>query len=109
MFNMHNETWSRGEKAIARRAYEQAYSRELAALADEVRRSAKRITEPQHIWALHDFLTRKRKEIDQKYDYRYSQLVFVFALLIRDGWLSEDELAGLAEDKLARIRAVLEL
>ena len=109
MFDMHNQTWSRGEKAVARRAYEQAYSRELAALADEVRRCVEQITEPQHIWALHDFLTRKRKEIDQKYDYRYSQLVFVFALLIRDGWLSVEELEGLAEDKIARIRAVLEL
>lgn len=109
MFDPHNQTWSRGEKAIARRAYEQAYSRELAALAEEIRRRAKRITEPHHIWALHDFLTRKRKKIDQKYDYRYSQLVCVFAVPIRDGWLSEDELAGLDEDKLARIRALVEL
>jgi hypothetical protein len=109
MFDMHSEKWSRAEKAIARRAYDQAHDRELAALAAEVRRRANRITEPHHIWALHDFLTRKRKEIDQKYDYRYSQLVFVFARLIRDGWLSEDELAGLGEDKLARIRAWLEL
>ena len=106
---MHNETWSRSEKTVARRAYDHAHDRELAALAEEVRRRANRITEPRHIWALHDFLTRKRKEIDRKYDYRYSQLVLVFALLIRDGWLTEEELAGLGEDKLARIRLVLEL
>ena len=65
---MQDEHWSRGEKAIARRAYDQAHSRELSALADEVRRRADRITEPHHIWELHDFLSRKRKEIDQKYD-----------------------------------------
>ena len=106
---MYDETWSRSEKAIARRAYDDAHDRELSALAEEVRRRANRITEPRHIWALQDFLTRKRKEIDRKYDYRYSQLVFVFARLIRDGWLTEDELAGLGEDKLARIRLVLEL
>ena len=108
-FGVDNEPWSKGEKTIARKAYEQAYDRELEALADEVRRSAQQITEPHHIWALHDFMTRKRKEIDQKYDYRYSQLVCVFARLIREGWLTEDELAGLAENKLAKIRAVLEL
>jgi photoprotection regulator FRP-like protein len=99
----------RAKKNIARRAYDQAHAPELTALADEVRRCAEQITEPQHIWALHDFLTQKRKEIDQKYDYRYSQLVFVFARLIRDEWLSEDELAGLGEEKLAKIRAWLEL
>ena len=102
---MHEETWSRSEKAIARRAYDQAYDRELAALADEVRRVAPAIVEPGHIWALHDFLTRKRKEIDRKYDYRYSQLDIVFAQLVRDGWLSEAELTGLAEEKLARIKS----
>ena len=106
---MYEETWSRSEKAVARRAYDQAYDRELAALVNEVRRLAKQITEPGHIWALHDFLTQKRKEIDSKYDYRYSQLVFVFARLIRDGWLSEEELEGLGEEKRARIRAWLEL
>ena len=106
---MHDEPWSKAEKAIARRAYDQAYDRELSALADEVRRRANAIAEPLHIWALHDFLTRSRKEIDQKYDYRYSQLVIVFALLIRDGWLSEAELTGLAEDKLARIKSFLDM
>lgn len=109
MFDRHNEIWSKGEKAIARRAYDQAHDRELTAIADEVRRRANRITEPRHIWELHDFLTRTRKEIDQKYDYRYSQLDFVFARLIRDGWLSEEELAGLAEEKLAKIRSWLDL
>jgi len=108
-FGYDNETWSKVEKGVARRAYDLAYDRELAALADEVRRRAQKIAEPRHIWALHDYLTRKRKEIDEKYDYRYSQLVYVFARLIRDGWLSVDELAGLAEEKLARIRAWLEL
>jgi len=105
---MHNETWSRSEKTIARRAYDHAHDRELAALAEEVRRQANGITEPRHIWALHDFLTKKRKEIDRKYDYRYSQLVFIFALLIRDGWLSETELTGLAEEKLERIKSLLD-
>jgi hypothetical protein len=109
MFDMHNDTWSKSEKIIARRAYDDAHARELAALADEVRRHANAIAEPHHIWALHDFLTRKRKEIDQKYDYRYSQLVWVLARLISDGWLSEAELTGLAEEKLARIRSILEM
>jgi|SRR5712692_8128623 len=106
---MHDETWSKSEKAIARRAYDQAHAREHAALADEIRRRANAIAEPHHIWALHDFLTRRRKEIDQKYDYRYSQLVFVFARLISDGWLSEAELTGLADKKLARIRSILDM
>lgn len=106
---MHDETWSKSEKAVARRAFDAALDREYAALTDEVRRRANAIAEPHHIWALHDFLTRTRKDIDRKYDYRYSQLVIVFALLIRDGWLSEAELTGLAEEKLTKIRGWLDM
>ncbi len=43
---MPYETWSKGEKAIARRAFEQAYARECLALAGEVRRRAISIAEP---------------------------------------------------------------
>jgi len=103
------ETWSKGEKAIARRAFEQAYERECTALAGEVRRRAIRIKEPSDMWALHDLLTRERKTTDEKYDYRYSVLIFVFARLIREGLLDEAELAGLAEEKLAKINLILEM
>ena len=106
---MQNETWSKREKTIARRAFEQAYARECAAIADEVRRRANSIAEPSDMWALHDLLSRKRRATDEKYDYRYSVLIFVFARLLSDGWLNEEELEGLGEDKLARIRLVLEL
>ena len=27
------------------------------------------------LWAIHDYLTEKRKEMDKKYDYRYSVLL----------------------------------
>ena len=106
---MHDETWSRSEKTIARRAFDAALGREYAALTDEVRRRANAIAEPRHIWALHDFLTRSRKDIDRKYDYRYSQLILVFARLVFDGWLNDAEPTGLAEEKLARIRLLVEM
>lgn len=35
-------------------------------------------------------------------------LIMVFARLIREGWLSEDELAGIGKKKLERIRSILE-
>jgi photoprotection regulator FRP-like protein len=106
---MHDEHWSKGEKAIARRAFDAALSREYSVLIKEVRRRANSIADPGDIWELHDFLSESRKKIDEKYDYRYSVLVFIFVRLIREGWLTEGELAGLDEEKLARIRLVLEI
>ena len=101
---MQIENWSKAEKAVARRAFDAALNREFSALADEVRRRANSIADPGDIWELHDFLSRRRKEINEKYDYRYSVLVFIFARLINEGWLTEAELAGLDEEKLAAIR-----
>ena len=105
---MESEHWSKSEKAIARQAFEQALKRECASLMEKVRRRARGIAEPDDLWKLHDFLTKQRRNIDEKYDYRYSVLLFVFARLIGEGWLEEDELAGLSEDKLNRIRRILE-
>src|SRR5438876_12427899 len=51
------------------------------------------------------YLTERRKEIDRKYDYRYSQLTHVFGRLLYEGRLGEEELGGLGEDKLKSIRS----
>ncbi|QEX18018.1 hypothetical protein FRZ44_33220 [Hypericibacter terrae] len=60
------------------------------------------------IWAIEDDLRRQRRTLDELFDYRYSQLLFVFARLIGEGYLDEGRLAGLSDDKLAIIRHLLE-
>ena len=52
------------------------------------------------------YLTQRRKEIDRKYDYRYSQLTQVFGRLLYEKRLREEELSGLREDKLKPIRSL---
>jgi hypothetical protein len=54
---------------------------------------------------LEHYLTQRRKEIDRKYDYRYSQLTQVFGKLLYDVRLGEEDLRGLREDKLRSIRS----
>ena len=70
----------------------------------EAKKMAARIAQPSDLWELEHYLTERRKEIDRKYDYRYSVLPLVFGCLIREGRLREEELRGLGEDKLGRIR-----
>lgn len=106
---MQYEQWTKGEKTVARRAYDLAFERECSALAAEVRRRAHSIADAGDVWRLHDYLTEQRRNIDEKYDYRYSVLVFVFARLMRDGWITEAELHGLSEDKLKKIRFMAQM
>lgn len=101
---MPREQWSKREKTIARRAFEQAYARECSAPTNEVRRLANGIAEPDDIRKLHNFLTRQRKALAEKDDFRYSVLLFVFARLVGEGWIREADLVGPSEDKLNKIR-----
>jgi hypothetical protein len=104
---MHDFKWSKTEKKIARAAFEMAYHRECSDIIEKIRTKAKKISEPDNIWRFHDFLTEKRDEIDEKYDYRYSKLILVFARLVNEGWLDFSDLEGLAEDKIDRIESLI--
>jgi hypothetical protein len=57
---------------------------------------------------LEHYLTERRKEIDRKYDYRYSQLTQVFGKLLHERRLSEKELRGLRENKMKILHSFAE-
>ncbi len=101
--------WSKTEKEISRSAFDRAYQREIATLIREVSEKASAVSELKDVWQLHDFLSTKRHEIDGKYDYRDSVLVFVFAQLVKEKWLTLAELEGLEADKLAKISALVKM
>ena len=103
---MEEMTWSKREKEVARKAYRAAYERECTTILERVRRMAGKANEPKALWEIHNYLTQRRKETDQKYEYRYSVLIEVFARLMVDGWLKAENLAGLSEDKLEKIRGL---
>lgn len=79
---------------------------ELAETIADFKRRAAAVSEPEEMWALENFLRRRRVDIDRKYDYRYSQLILVFGRLLREKRIQEADLVGLSEDKLELIRRV---
>ena len=58
------------------------------------------------MWEIGESLEQIRYEFDRKYDYRYSQLIFVFGRLLREKRICEEDLQGLAADKLEQIRRI---
>jgi Photoprotection regulator fluorescence recovery protein len=79
----------------------------LAEIMTEFKEKAGAATAPSEMWAIEDYLRRRRREVDEIFDYRYSQLLLVFARLIDQGYLDEARLTGLAEEKLEIIRYLL--
>lgn len=101
---MRDLHWSAAEKAVARKAFERALAQELQAVVAETKKMASKIEDSSEVWELARYLSERRKAIDRKFDYRYSVLPEVFAILIRESRLDEKELHGLGEDKLAYVR-----
>ena len=106
---MRDLTWSPSEKIVAKRAFDMALNKELESVMGKVREMANEIRRPADLWAMEQYLTRYRKEIDDKYDYRYSQLPLIFGRLIREGWLTEDDLTGLGPGKMDYIRIIAKI
>jgi hypothetical protein len=106
---MYDLKWSESEKKLSRRVFEIALRAELAEIMAELKAKALGVTTPEELWAIQDFLAEKRHEIEQKYDYRYSQLIIVFAKLVREGRIAEEQLHGLSEEKLSCIRHIVSL
>jgi hypothetical protein len=95
-------------KTIARTAFDAALGRELHELIQETKRMASQISQSPDLWDLEHYLTERRKEIDRKYDYRYSQLTQVFGRLVYEGRVTEQDLARPHENKLKSIRSLAE-
>jgi hypothetical protein len=101
---MRDWRWSHAEKIVARKAFEQALYTEGRELIREAKDRAAAVEEASELWQLESWLTQRRQEIERQYDYRYSVLPFVFAMLIQQGRLRESDLQGLALEKIERIR-----
>jgi len=106
---MYGENWSKSEKKVAHRVFEAALQAELAEIMADFKARAAAAAEPDDMWLIEEYLRNKRREIDRKYDYRYSQLIWVFGILLREGRIQEEQLAGIAEEKLAGIRRMAAL
>ena len=99
--------WTGSEKQIARKAFNNAYHSECRKIIDTAKKMLAQSSAPQDLWKVHDYLTQERRKTDEKYRYRYSVLILVFAKLIHEGRLTENDLDGLHADKLEAIRKYL--
>jgi len=101
--------WSAAEKEIVESAFLKAQHKEKEAVIQLVRQTVNEVSTLEDVWKLNDFLNSKRYEIEGKYDDQPAMLLFSLAALIKDGWLSLQELDGLDSDKLKKISALKQM
>ncbi|MGI0480399.1 hypothetical protein ACN4EE_06380 [Geminocystis sp. CENA526] len=98
--------WNHTEIEISHSVLQKAYQRETETLMAQVRSQINNMTDMQQLWQVHDLLSAKRYDLDGKYDNREPMLVFTFAQLLKEGWISLEELNGLDSAKLAKISSL---
>jgi hypothetical protein len=97
-------TWSPTEKKIARAAFDSAYERECAGILREVNKMLADATDSQVVWKIEKHIEKRRRDMEHRYDFRYSVLLMHFAGMLRDRVLTEEDLSGLSSDKMETIR-----
>lgn len=100
---MHDLKWSEREKKFARLVFDATLQRELSEVMADFKQRAERAQKPDDLWAIEAWLAHRRRDIDTKYVFRYSQLIIVFGTLLREGRITLQQLEGLADDKLSHI------
>ena len=98
--------WSASEKKIARRVFDSALQRELGEILTEFKLRAARARPPADMWDVESYLHRARRDLDRKYDFRFSMLESVLGRLLLEERITEEDLVGLAAEKLETIRAI---
>jgi hypothetical protein len=98
--------WSKAEKELARRIFDNAYRRECDSIAAKLKEMIAGVSKPSDIWKIHNYLTEQRDLTDAKYDYRYSRIISVFAQLLNEGWINEKDREGLREEKIEKIKKI---
>ena len=102
--NIYEMKWTNEEKKVARKAFDNAYQREMDDIKSLLLNKVSKIKTNEDIWTILDLLLEKRKTVDSKYDYRYSQLIIVFSRLLSEGYLKEEDISELAEEKRELIK-----
>ena len=97
--NIYEMNWTNEEKKVARKAFDNAYQREMDEIKSLLLNKVSLIKTNADIWSIEDFLVEKRKIVDSKYDYRYSQLIMVFRRLLSEGYLREEDISELSKEK----------
>lgn len=104
-----NESWTQADKKLARKLFNKALSDELDQFIIETREKAVQIQNPEDLYELENFIRFRRKEIDLKYDYRYSVLLRVFSRLLGENRIDENEIHGFSDPIKQRILLGAEL
>ncbi len=102
-----DKTWSTDEKIAARRIF--ALAVDNAEMDILKRHAGKQISNTDDLWNYGLEIREWRREVETTLQFTYSKLTICFALCLRQGWLTESNLAGLSKERIDFITDICNL
>ena len=98
--------WTHQEQAIAKQAFETGKQRSIEALIAILKEQSALLDTPESIWKFHDFLSSERYQYEGRAEFDTANILFTLADMIKQKLISTDDLAGLENTKLSKIKAM---
>ena len=70
------------------------------------RNFCRKLDTPESIWSLHDFLSTERYQYEGRMEFDFSNILFSLADMIKQKLIQYDDLNGLNQLKLSKIKAM---
>ena len=103
---MSATNWTSEEELVARQAFELGKQRSVESLIQTLRDQSQKLDTPESIWSLHDFLSTERYQYEGRMEFDFSNILFSLADMIKQKLIQYDDLNGLNQLKLSKIKAM---
>ena len=98
--------WTPEEQTVARHAFELGKHRSITALIATLQAESSKLESAESVWRLHDFLSTERYQYEGRAEFDEGNVLFVLADMIKQQLIALDNLQGLDQMKLSKIKAM---
>ena len=98
--------WTSEEEAVARQAFELGKQRSITTLIENLRDLSTRLDTPESIWQFHDYLSTERYQYEGRMEFDFNNILFTLADMIKQKLIQYDDLNGLNQVKVSKIKAM---
>ena len=98
--------WTSEEEAVARHAFALGKQRSVVILIETLKDQSAKLDTPESIWSLLDFLSTERYQYEGRMEFDFSNILFTLADMIKQDLIKYDDLNGLNQLKLSKIKAM---
>lgn len=98
--------WSQHEIVVARHAFERGNQKSIEVLIISLQQQVNALSSVESIWEFHDFLSTERFDYEGRSEFDEAKILFVLADMVKRNLITTEDLQGLSDKKISKIKAM---